>query len=301
MTKDNYMTKTAFVAIVGCPNVGKSSLLNKLLGTKIAIVSSKPQTTRTKIMGVLTNGETQLVFTDTPGYHKPHNKLGEKMNQAVGDSIGGVDACLFVVESKGDIKKGELELIDKFKKLKVPVILAINKIDMLKEKEELLARIVELNSLYDFEAIVPVCATTGEHINELIEEMEKLAFESPHFFPDDTLTDQPERVLAAEMIREKILRLMDKEIPHGIAVSIEKMRERDDQDILDIEAIIYCERESHKGMVIGKKGSMLKKISTFARQDLEAFFGIKVNLQTWVKVKEDWRNREGLIHNFGLD
>lgn len=295
------MTKTAFVAIVGCPNVGKSSLLNKLLGTKIAIVSSKPQTTRTKIMGVLTNGETQLVFTDTPGYHKPHNKLGEKMNQAVGDSIGGVDACLFVVESKGDIKKGELELIDKFKKLKVPVILAINKIDMLKEKEELLARIVELNSLYDFEAIVPVCATTGEHINELIEEMEKLAFESPHFFPDDTLTDQPERVLAAEMIREKILRLMDKEIPHGIAVSIEKMRERDDQDILDIEAIIYCERESHKGMVIGKKGSMLKKISTFARQDLEAFFGIKVNLQTWVKVKEDWRNREGLIHNFGLD
>lgn len=295
------MTKTAFVAIVGCPNVGKSSLLNKLLGTKIAIVSSKPQTTRTKIMGVLTNGETQLVFTDTPGYHKPHNKLGEKMNQAVGDSIGGVDACLFVVESKGDIKKGELELIDKFKKLKVPVILAINKIDMLKEKEELLARIVELNSLYDFEAIVPVCATTGEHINELIEEMEKLAFESPHFFPDDTLTDQPERVLAAEMIREKILRLMDKEIPHGIAVSIEKMRERNDQDILDIEAIIYCERESHKGMVIGKKGSMLKKISTFARQDLEAFFGIKVNLQTWVKVKEDWRNREGLIHNFGLD
>lgn len=295
------MTKTAFVAIVGCPNVGKSSLLNKLLGTKIAIVSSKPQTTRTKIMGVLTKGETQLVFTDTPGYHKPHNKLGEKMNQAVGDSIGGVDACLFVVESKGDIKKGELELIDKFKKLKVPVILAINKIDMLKEKEELLARIVELNALYDFEAIVPVCATTGEHIDELVDEMEKLAFESPHFFPDDTLTDQPERVLAAEMIREKILRLMDKEIPHGIAVSIEKMRERDEQDILDIEAIIYCERESHKGMVIGKKGSMLKKISTFARQDLEDFFGIKVNLQTWVKVKEDWRNREGLIHNFGLD
>ena len=295
------MTKTAFIAIVGCPNVGKSSILNKLLGTKIAIVSSKPQTTRTKIMGVLTEGETQLVFTDTPGYHKPHNKLGEKMNQAVGDSIGGVDACLFVVESKGDIKKGEYELIEKFKKLKVPVILAINKIDMIKDKEELLERIVELNKLFDFEAIVPVCASTGEHIGELVDEMKKLAFDSPHFFPDDTLTDQPERVLAAEIIREKILRLMDKEVPHGIAVSIEKMRERDDRDILDIEAIIYCERERHKGMVIGKKGAMLKKISTYARQDLENFFGIKVNLQTWVKVKEDWRNREGLIHNFGLD
>ncbi len=295
------MTKTAFIAIVGCPNVGKSSILNKLLGTKIAIVSSKPQTTRTKIMGVLTEGETQLVFTDTPGYHKPHNKLGEKMNQAVGDSIGGVDACLFVVESKGDIKKGEYELIEKFKNLKVPVILAINKIDMIKDKEELLERIVELNKLFDFEAIVPVCASTGEHIDELVDEMKKLAFDSPHFFPDDTLTDQPERVLAAEIIREKILRLMDKEVPHGVAVSIEKMRERDNQDILDIEAIIYCERESHKGMVIGKKGSMLKKISTYARQDLENFFGIKVNLQTWVKVKEDWRNREGLIHNFGLD
>lgn len=295
------MTKTAFTAIVGCPNVGKSSLLNRMLGTKIAIVSSKPQTTRTKIMGVLTTGETQLVFTDTPGYHKPHNKLGEKMNQAVGDSIGGVDACLFVVEAKGEIKKGEYELIEKFKKLNVPVILAINKIDMLKDKEELFNRIVEVSSLYDFEAVIPVCATTGEHVDELLQELDKLAVESPHFFPDDTLTDQPERVLAAEMIREKILRLMDKEVPHGIAVSIEKMREREDRDILDIEAIIYCERESHKGMVIGKKGAMLKKISTYARQDLESFFGIKVNLQTWVKVKEDWRNREGLIHNFGLD
>lgn len=295
------MTKTAFIAIVGCPNVGKSSILNKIMGTKIAIVSSKPQTTRTKIMGVLTEGDIQLVFTDTPGYHKPHNKLGEKMNQAVGDSIGGVDACLFVVESKGDIKKGEYELLEKFKNLKVPVILAINKIDMIKDKEELLERIVQLNSLFDFETIVPVCASTGEHVDELVDEMKKLAFDSPHFFPDDTLTDQPERVLASEIIREKILRLMDKEVPHGIAVSIEKMRERDNQDILDIEAIIYCERESHKGMVIGKKGSMLKKISTYARQDLESFFGIKVNLQTWVKVKEDWRNREGLIHNFGLD
>ncbi|MGN0523120.1 MAG: GTPase Era [Eubacterium sp.] len=295
------MTKTAFIAIVGCPNVGKSSLLNKMLGQKIAIVSSKPQTTRTKIMGVLTNGDVQLVFTDTPGYHKPHNKLGEKMYQAVGDSIGGVDACLFVVEAKGDMKKGELELLEKFKSLKVPVILAINKIDMLADKEELLQRIVQVSSLYDFEAVVPVCAANGENVDELIAEMEKISFESPHFFPDDTLTDQPERVLAAEIIREKILRLMDKEIPHGIAVSIEKMRERENQDILDIDAVIYCERENHKGMVIGKKGAMLKKISTYARQDLESFFQIKVNLKTWVKVKEDWRNREGLIHNFGLD
>ncbi len=295
------MTKNAFIAIVGCPNVGKSSILNKLLGQKIAIVSSKPQTTRTKIMGVLTDGETQLVFTDTPGYHKPHNKLGEKMYKAVGDSLGGIDACLFVTESKGEIKKGEAELIEKFKKLKVPVILAINKIDMLSDKKELLERIIKLSSLYDFAAVVPVCAATGEHIDELLDEMKKLSVEGPHFFPDDTLTDQPERVLAAEIIREKILRLMDKEVPHGIAVSIEKMREREDSEILDIEATIYCERESHKGMVIGKKGSMLKKISTFARQDLERFFEIKVNLQTWVKVKEDWRNREGLIHNFGLD
>ena len=183
----------------------------------------------------------------------------------------------------------------------MPVILAINKIDMLSDKKELLERIIKLSSLYDFAAVVPVCAATGEHIDELLDEMKKLSVEGPHFFPDDTLTDQPERVLAAEIIREKILRLMDKEVPHGIAVSIEKMRERDDSEILDIEATIYCERESHKGMVIGKKGSMLKKISTFARQDLERFFEIKVNLQTWVKVKEDWRNREGLIHNFGLD
>ena len=188
-----------------------------------------------------------------------------------------------------------------FKKQKMPVILAINKIDMINDKEELLKRIVYLTSFYDFTAVVPVSATEGDHVDELIDELDKLAFDSPHFFPDDTLTDQPERVLAAEIIREKILRLMDKEIPHGIAVAVEKMRERDDKDILDIEATIYCERESHKGMVIGKKGAMLKKISTYARQDLENFFQIKVNLHCWVKVKEDWRNREGLIHNFGLD
>ncbi|MDE6413391.1 MAG: GTPase Era [Eubacterium sp.] len=295
------MTKTAFIAIVGKPNVGKSSLLNKMLGAKVAIVSAKPQTTRTKIMGVLTLDETQLVFTDTPGFHKPHNKLGEYMNNAVGDSIGGTDAALFVVEPNGELDEKELELIKKFKQEKLPVILAINKIDMVKEKKELLTRILYLTKMYDFEAVVPISATEGTGVDELIDEMKKLSVESPHFFPDDTLTDQPERVLAAEMIREKILRLMDKEIPHGIAVSIEKMRERENKDILDVEAVIYCERETHKGMIIGKNGAMLKKISTFARQDLEGFFEIKVNLHTWVKVKDNWRNRDGLIHNFGLD
>ncbi len=295
------MTKTAFIAIVGKPNVGKSSLLNKMLGAKVAIVSSKPQTTRTKIMGVLTLDETQLVFTDTPGFHKPHNKLGEYMNNAVGDSIGGTDAALFVVEPNGELNEKELELVKKFKQEKLPVILAINKIDMVKEKKELLSRILYLTKMYDFEAVVPVSATEGQGVDELIDEMKKLSVESPHFFPDDTLTDQPERVLAAEIIREKILRLMDKEIPHGIAVSIEKMRERESKEILDVEAVIYCERETHKGMIIGKNGSMLKKISTFARQDLEGFFEIKVNLHTWVKVKDNWRNRDGLIHNFGLD
>lgn len=295
------MTKSAFIAIVGKPNVGKSSLLNRLLGAKIAIVSSKPQTTRTKIMGVLTLGETQLVFTDTPGFHKPHNKLGEYMNNAVGDSIGGTDSVLFVTEPRGELDDKELELIKKLKQGKRKVILAINKIDMLKDKKELFDRIVYLTKFYDFDAVVPVSATRGDGMDELEDELIKTACESVHYFPDDTLTDQPERVLAAEIIREKILRLMDKEVPHGIAVAVEKMREREDKGILDIDATIYCERETHKGMIIGKHGAMLKKISTFARQDLESFFEIKVNLHTWVKVKEGWRNKEGLIHNFGLD
>ena len=295
------MTRSAFIAIIGKPNVGKSSILNRLTGSKIAIVSSKPQTTRTKIMGVLTRDEVQLVFTDTPGFHHAHNKLGEHMNQAVGDTVGGVDACLFVVEPKGELNDKEQELLAMCKKQRLPVILAINKIDMLRDKTELAPRIGQLAGLYDFTAVVPCSAQTGEGVQDLLTEMERLSLPSPHFFPDDTLTDQPERVLAAEMIREKILRLMDKESPHGIAVAIEKMKERPDGSCLDVDATIYCERESHKGMVIGKGGAMLKKIATFARQDMERFFGIKVNLHTWVKVKEDWRNREGLIHNFGLD
>lgn len=298
------MTKTAFIAIVGCPNVGKSSILNRLLGQKIAIVSDKPQTTRTKIMGVLTEGDTQLVFTDTPGFHRPRTKLGEKMVQAVSDSVSGVDACLFVVEPEGELRPAELELIEKFKKLKMPVILAINKVDTLPDKEVLMARILEISKTYDFEAVVPVSALRGINMDELLSEMKKLAEESVFFFPEDTLTDQPERVIAAEIIREKLLRNLDREIPHGVAVSIEKMREREDSDIsdiMDIEAVIYCEKDSHKGIIIGKNGAMLKRISTRAREDMEKFFQCHINLRCWVKVKEGWRNREGLIHNFGLD
>ncbi len=295
------MTKTAFVAIVGCPNVGKSSLLNRMLGQKVAIVTQKPQTTRTRIMGVLTKGETQLVFTDTPGYHRPKTKLGEKMIKAVGEGIAGIDAALFVVEPEGEIRETELELLKRLKSEKAPVVLAINKIDTIKQKEKLMERIVQFTGVYDFEAVVPVSALKDENIDLLIGELEKLSYESVHFFPDDTLTDQPERVLAGEIIREKMLLLLDKEVPHGVAVSIEKMRERPAGGIMDVEATIYCEKDTHKGIIIGKKGDMLKRISTKARVDMENFFQCKINLQCWVKVKEGWRNREGIIHNFGLD
>lgn len=294
-------TRTAFISIVGCPNVGKSSLLNRMLGQKIAIVSDKPQTTRTRIMGVLTQEETQLVFTDTPGFHRPHNKLGEKMIKAVGDSIADVDACLFVVEPQGELRQAEQELIKRFQAEKLPVILAINKIDTLARKELLMERILKFSALYDFTAVVPVSALKGDGVTDLLAELKKLSTPSMHFFPDDTLTDQPERVIAAEIIREKLLRLLNQEIPHGIAVSVEKMCERENSGLMDVEATIYCERESHKGIVIGKKGAMLKKVSTYAREDMERFFNIRIHLQCWVKVKEDWRNREGLIHNFGLD
>ena len=217
--------KTAFIAIVGRPNVGKSSILNKLLGQKIAIVSDKPQTTRTRIMGVLTIDETQLVFTDTPGFHRPKTKLGEKMVKAVSDSISGVDLCLFVIESEGELRETELELIEKFKQQKMPVVLAINKIDTLEDKTVLMKRIMDMTQLYDFEAIVPVSAVKNDGLDALTDELIKLAQPSEHFFPEDTLTDQPERVIVSEIIREKMLRLLDKEIPHGVAVAIEKMRE----------------------------------------------------------------------------
>lgn len=295
------MTKTAFIAIVGCPNVGKSSILNRLLGQKVAIVSEKPQTTRTKIMGVLTKDDIQLVFTDTPGFHRPRNKLGESMVRAVGDSIAGVDACLFVVEPEGELRSAELELIEKFKKNSLPVILAVNKIDLLVRRESLMERIVRFTAVYDFCAVVPVSAVKGDNMDALESELNALANPSPHFFPEDTLTDQPERVIAGEILREKLLRLLDKEIPHGIAVSVEKMTERENSDLLDIDAIIYCEKDSHKGIIIGKNGAMLKRVSTRAREDMERFFQCRVNLQCWVKVKEGWRNRDGLIRSFGLD
>lgn len=296
------MQKSAFIAIVGRPNVGKSSILNAMIGQKVAIVSNKPQTTRTRIMGVLTEGDDQLVFIDTPGMHKPKTSLGKYMVRSVNESVSGVDACLLVTEADREPTQTELMLIEKFKSLDLPAILAINKIDTLKNKEVLMAQILKYSKLYDFAAIVPVSAHDGDGINELKEALKGFAMEGGHFFEEDALTDQSERNLAAEMIREKILRLTDREIPHGTAVVVEKMRTRDDgSDIMDVDATIYCEKDSHKGIIIGKGGSMLKKISSQARQDMENFFNCKVNLQTWVKVKEDWRNREGLLKSFGFD
>ncbi len=294
-------SKTAFIAIVGCPNVGKSSILNRMLGEKIAIVSPKPQTTRTRILGVLTKGEVQLVFTDTPGYHTAKNKLGEKMNRAVGSGIRDVDACLLVVEPRGEVREAERTLIARIKKEQIPCVLAVNKIDTVGQKETLLEQIARYAALFDFAAVVPISAKDGSGMGALESELSALAFPGEHLFPDDTLTDQPEKVIAAEYIREKILRNVEHEIPHGTAVAIERFRERENAPILDIDATIYCEKASHKGILIGKNGEMLKKISTGARIEMERFFGCKVSLHCWVKVKEDWRNREGLIHNFGLD
>lgn len=296
----NTNDKSAFVAIVGRPNVGKSSILNRLLGQKIAIVSSKPQTTRNRITGVLTDGEYQLVFFDTPGMHKPKNSLGKYMVRSVNESVGGVDCCMLVVEAGKEPTNTELALIEKFKSLEMPAILAINKIDMLKEKDALMKQILDYTKLYNFDAVVPVSAQDGSGMDELLDELKKQSVDGGHYFDDDTLTDQPERVIVAEIIREKILRLCDKEIPHGTAVVIEKMKTRDN-GILDIDATIFCERDTHKRIIIGKNGAMLKKISTFARQDIENFFDCKVFLQTWVKVKEDWRNRARILQNFGFD
>ncbi len=292
-------TKSAFVAIVGKPNVGKSSLLNTLLGEKIAIVSSKPQTTRTRITGVLTEDVYQWVFLDTPGFHKPKTKLSGHMNKVVTTSVADVDLALFVVEPMGKMTEEELSLVEQFQSRRLPAILVVNKIDLI-TKEQLLARIAELSALYPFRAVVPISVAEGEGISTLMDELRAHTEEGPHFFPDDTLTDQPERAIAAEIIREKILRNMRDEIPHGTAVDIEKMREREEGGILDIEATIYCERDSHKGMIIGKGGAMLKKIASEARADLEAFLDARVNLKCWVKVRDDWRNSEKAIRQVGL-
>lgn len=299
MTNNN--DKSAFIAIVGKPNVGKSSILNKMLGQKIAIVSSKPQTTRTRIMGVLTEKETQLVFIDTPGLHKPHNSLDKFMLRSVNESVAGVDACLLVVEAGKPVSDEEKELIKKFIALDIPAVLAINKMDTLADKTVIAKQISEISSLYEFSAVVPCSAQTNSGIDALKDELKALAQEGGHMFEEDTLTDQPERVIAAEIIREKLLRLLDREVPHGSAVFVERMKERPDSNIIDIDATIYCERDSHKGIIIGKGGSMLKKIGTYARQDMEKFFDCKINLQIWVKVKEDWRNREAILRSLGYD
>ena len=294
------MKKTAFIAIVGKPNVGKSSILNKILKQKVAIVSSKPQTTRTRITGIRNIDDVQLVFFDTPGLHKPVNKLSEHMLNTVKESVSDIDAVVFVMDCTKKINQQELDLLKSMNASKMPVILVLNKIDLLKNKDELAPVIADLTSKVQFQAVVPVSVTENSGVDIVIDEIIALSEESVHFFPDDMITDQPEKVLAAEMIREKLLMLLSEEVPHGIAVGVEQMSEREDKDILDISAVIYCEKESHKGIIIGKGGAMLKKASTAARIELEDFFQIKVNLKCWVKVKEDWRNRENLIRSFGL-
>ena len=296
-------TKNVFVTIIGRPNAGKSSLLNALIGEKIAAVSAKPQTTRTKITGVLTKDEIQYVFMDTPGMHKSKNKLSEHMINAVNESVSDAEIITLVVDCTKKTSEVEKVLTNNVKSSKSKVILALNKIDLLENKDELIKRIAEYSDIYDFDEVIPISALNGDGLDILLKIYTDSAVEGPHYFPDDMLTDQPEKVVMAEIIREKALNNLNEEIPHGIAVTIESLKERDNRQgetILDIEAIIFCEKESHKGIVIGKKGSMLRKIGEQARVELEDFFQIKVNLQCWVKVKEGWRNREGLIRNFGL-
>lgn len=294
------MPKTIFVTIAGRTNAGKSSLLNAIVGEKIASVSSKPQTTRTRITGIRNIDDAQLVFFDTPGLHKPVNKLSEHMLNTVKESVSDIDTVMFVMDCTKKINDSELNLLRSLNQQKMPVILIINKIDLLRNKDDLAAIIADVTSKVDFKAVVPISVAENNGVDIVIDELLSMAEESVHFFPDDMITDQPEKVLAGEMIREKLLELLSDEVPHGIAVAVEEMSERDDKDILDISAVIYCERESHKGIIIGKGGAMLKKASTAARLELEDFFQIKVNLRCWVKVKEDWRNREGLIRSFGL-
>ena len=293
-------TKSAFVAIVGRPNVGKSSLLNALIGEKVAAVSAKPQTTRTRITGILTKDPTQFVFIDTPGLHKPRTKLADFMVKQVGDSVADVDIAVLVTEPKGEICAAERELMERFKALHLPAVLCVNKIDTLERKEEMLEKIAAFAAEHDFEQVGPISALKRDGLDILLDVLDGYAKPGPHYFADDSLTDQPEKAIVAELIRERMLVDLENEVPHGVAVSIESMKERKGNDIMDIEAVIYCERESHKGIIIGKKGAMLKKIGTEARMSIERFLGCRVNLQCWVKVKEDWRNKEGLIRNFGL-
>ena len=304
-------TTSAFIAIVGRANVGKSSIINKILGTKIAIVSDKPQTTRTRIMGVLTENEQQFVFVDTPGFHKPRNVLGQNMMKAVGSGMSDVDAVMLVVEAapkfsfdKDNLPSAELELINEIKRRKLKSFLVINKVDLLEDKEILFEIITAYTKAHNFDSVVPVSAKNGDGISIIVNESRKYLKTSPHYFSQDDVTDQNDKTMVAEIIREKLLRSLDKEVPHGIAVDIERFFERDTAEgepILEVEATIYCEKDSHKGIVIGKQGAMLKKIGSRARYDIEAFFGIRASVKLWVKVKDDWRNRQGIIHSFGLD
>ena len=290
-------TKTAIITIAGRPNVGKSTLTNHLVGEKIAIVSNKPQTTRNRICGILTRGNSQFVFVDTPGFHKPRTKLGDYMVNAVKDSIADVDLTVLVVEPIPSVGAQEATLIESITAKRTPAILAINKIDTV-EKDILLEVIAAYSATGAFDAIIPISAKTGDGVDLLLAECEKYTIESPFLFPDDVTTDQPERQVMAEIIREKLLWNLEKEIPHGTAVEITTFTEREN-GIIDLDATIYCEKASHKGIIIGKQGAMLKKISSQARTDCEKFMGTKVYLTTWVKVKENWRDSDFLVRNFG--
>jgi len=290
-------TNTAIITIAGRPNVGKSTLTNYLVGEKIAIVSNKPQTTRNRICGIVTREDTQFVFVDTPGFHKPRTKLGDYMVNAVKDSIADVDLTILVVEPIASVGQQEQMLIEQLMARRVPAILAINKIDTV-EKDMLLEVIAAYSETGAFDAIIPISAKTGDGVDALLEECEKYAVEGPFLFPDDVTTDQPERQVMAEIIREKLLWCLEREVPHGTAVEITTFTERDN-GIIDLDATIYCEKASHKGIIIGKHGDMLKKISTMARADCEKFMGTRVYLTTWVKVKENWRDSDFMVRNFG--
>jgi GTP-binding protein Era len=299
LTETKYDTSSVFVALVGRPNVGKSSLTNRLVGEKVAIVTSKPQTTRTRITGVITRGPLQYVLLDTPGVHKARTKLGKRMDQAASSSMSDVDVTMMLFEPYGALNESEQQLIDSLRG-KGAAIAVINKTDLVKAPADLEARKQELKALGVFDDVYAVSVRKDEQCEELFDVLSRYAVEGPHYFEDDAYTDMPEKELVAELIREKALLFMRDEIPHGIAVVVERFKERPGQDLVDIDVNIYCERESHKGMVIGKGGAMLKKIASAARVDCEEFLGCRVNLQCWVKVKPDWRDNEFLLNNFGF-
>lgn len=290
--------KTAMITICGRPNVGKSTLTNALVGEKIAIVSNKPQTTRNRISAVVNRGDTQFVIMDTPGFHKPRTRLGDYMVNIVKESVADVDAVMLLVEPIANIGRQEQELIARIKETGVPAILVINKIDTV-EKSDLLEVIALYSAAHNFDAVIPMSAKNGEGTDELMTELEKYAAEGPQLFPDDMICDQPEKQICAELVREKLLLCLDKEIPHGTAIEVTRFSERDN-GIIDLDVTIFCEKASHKGIIIGKQGSMLKKIGELARTDIEAFMGTKVYLQTWVKVKENWRDSMAQLRNFGF-